>query len=141
MAVRLEFINLLIPIKNIDAHYKGGFDQFCQDNCGLFGGRLWHDECLLRDGAMNPKDMESLIGYWKEIGLAPFSEIGGKRHWKDMCVVEEMVGGATLPCAWIAVDMDDRSAYMKDAPRGATIGREEMAVDGEKRDRGNSPDS
>jgi hypothetical protein len=126
MAVRLEFINLLIPIKNIDAHYPGGFKKFCEDNRSMLGGRLWHDDHLLRDGTMNPKDMEALVGYWRELGLVPFTQIDGKQHWKDMCVVEELAGGATLPCSWIEVDMTERSAYSKEAPRGKTIGREEM---------------
>jgi hypothetical protein len=127
MAVRLEFINLLIPIKNIDAHYPGGFKKFCEDNRDLLGGRLWHDEHLLRDGAMNPKDMEALIGYWKELGLVPFAQVDDKQHWKDMCVIEELAGGATLPCAWITVDTADRIAYISNLPRGRSIGRDEMA--------------
>jgi len=128
MAVRLEFINLLIPVNNIDAHYPGGFKTFCEENRGLMGGRMWHDDNLLRDGAMNPKDMEALVGYWKELGLVPFTQVNGKQHWKDMCVVEELAGGATLPCSWIAVDMGDHSAHMKGMPRGRTVGREEMAA-------------
>jgi hypothetical protein len=129
MAVRLEFINLLIPIKNIDAHYPGGFKKFREDNRSLLGGRLWHDDHLLRDGAMNPRDMESLVGYWKELGLVPLAQIDGKQHWQDMCVVEELAGGPTLPCSWIAIDMTERSACLKDAPRGKAVGRDEMVTE------------
>jgi hypothetical protein len=128
VAVRLEFINLLIPIRNIDARYPGGFKKFCEDNRRLLGGRLWHDDYLLRDGAMNPKDMESLVGYWKGLGLTPFVEIEGKQHWQDMCVVEELAGGPTLPCSWIACDMNERCAFIKGTQRGITIGRDEMSA-------------
>jgi len=56
MAERCEFIDVIVPIRNIDRVYRGGFAAFKKDNAPLFGGRLWHDQSLLRDGAMNPMD-------------------------------------------------------------------------------------
>lgn len=127
MAIRLEFISLIIPIKNINAYYPGGFRKFCLDNQGLLGGRLWHDEHLLHDGAMNPRDMEALVNHWKEIGFTPFAEINGKNHWKDLCVIEELANYPTLPCMWLVVDPSTHAGYHKDYPMGAVVGRDEMS--------------
>jgi hypothetical protein len=69
MAVRFEFIDFIIPISNIERVYPGGFKQFKKDKEQLFNGRLWHDEFLLRDGAMSDSDIEYLIKYWEEMGL------------------------------------------------------------------------
>lgn len=126
MAVRLEFINLLVPIDRIDARYPGGFAGFCRDNQALLGGRLWHDGYLLRDGAMSPADMHALVEFWKAHGLEPFAEGPHGQVWQDMCVVEALAGGPTLPCSWVAYGAEEGIAYHRDHDLGDTVGREEM---------------
>jgi len=55
MAIRIAFINLIIPIENIEKHYSGGFTQYKKDN----ENRFVHDNYLVMKGAMSPWDMES----------------------------------------------------------------------------------
>lgn len=127
MAVALEFIDFIVPISIIQAKYPGGWDECLHEHEPLMGpgGRVWHDEHLLRDGAMNPRDIEELIGWWQERGLEPYDFTGGSRRWKDVCVVEHMLGGPTLSCDWIEVDLDARAAFLKGTYQGAVIGRPE----------------
>ncbi len=99
MAMKLEFINLIIPISNIERVYNGGFAQFKNERIELFNGRYWHDEYLFRDGAMNQMDMQFIIDEWEKLGLKGIVKSGGKKKWKDFCVVT--FDGPTLPCDWI----------------------------------------
>jgi hypothetical protein len=64
MAVQLEFINFIVPIKVIKQKYPGGWEQCLKDHEDLIGGRVWFDEHLLRDGAMNPLDISYLLEEW-----------------------------------------------------------------------------
>jgi hypothetical protein len=124
MAIQLEFLNLIVPIQVIDRHYSGGFKALIAQHLSMFGVKLWHDEHLFRDGAMNPKDIEDLVEFWKEKGLKPFEERSGKKWWKDMCVVD-FFGGSTLPCDWLEHDPTDHSVYLKLVlvKRKARVGR------------------
>lgn len=126
MAIRLEFISLIIPIEKIDRCYPGGFKALVSENRSMFNcGRLWHDEYLFRDGAMNPADMKECGEYWIDLGLVPYEERDGKKYWKDMCVVD-YCGGLTYPCDWLEEDQNDFSVWLKGKPKGQVIGREEM---------------
>ena len=127
MTIRLEFLNLIVPIKVIDRHYPGGFRALVAENRSMFGGKLWHDDHLFRDGAMNPTDIQALVEFWKEKGLTPSEERDGKKWWRDMCVVD-FFGGPTLPCDWLEHDPTDHSVYLKGKPKGRVIGREEMKI-------------
>ena len=69
MAVALEFLNLVIPIEKIKQHYPGGWGRYLDDHNNLIGRRIWFDDYLLRDGAMNPKDMSDFIDEWVGFGL------------------------------------------------------------------------
>lgn len=123
MAVALEFIDFVVPIHIIRAKYPGGWEQCLKDHERLIGGRVWFDDHLLRDGAMNPRDIESLIEEWTGLGFTPYEDIDGQRIWKDCCVVEGMFGGATLPCDWLEIGEDGSSAYLKGTDPGETKGR------------------
>ncbi len=123
MTIALEFIDFIVPIAEIKKKYPGGWDQCLKDHENLIGGRVWFDEHLLRDGAMNPGDIECLIQEWTELGFEPLAHINGERVWRDCCVVESMFGGATLPCDWLEIGDDGRSANLKGADPGPVIGR------------------
>ncbi len=118
MAVALEFIDFIVPIAVLREKYPGGWEECLKDHERLIGGRVWYDEHLLRDGAMNPHDIESLIDEWTELGFQPMEERDGERTWKDVCVVESMFGGTTLPCDWLDVAEDGRSAWLKGSEPG-----------------------
>lgn len=94
MAIGIAFINLIIPIKNIDKHYSGGFKQYKRDN----GNRMIHDNFLVMKGAMSSWDMESLTKECEDFGLVGVVEKNGIKHWQDFCVVE---WEPTLPCDWL----------------------------------------
>lgn len=104
MAIMTEFINFIVPIKVIEEKYPGGWTQCLEDHAELIGGRVWYDDHLFHDGAMNPMDIESLINEWSSRGFECIGEKDGKQYWKDVCVYEGMFGGATLPCEWLQAD-------------------------------------
>lgn len=124
IAIRLEFINLIVPIKKIDLHYPGGFKAFFAQYRSIFGSKFWHDQYLFRDGTMNPKDTQDLVNFWEERGLTAFEERNGEKWWKDMCVVD-FFAGPTLPCDWLQYYSTDHSVNLKVKPKGQVIGREE----------------
>ena len=126
MAVRCEFIDIIVPISNIDRAYPGGFAAFRRDNARLFGGRLWHDKHLLRDGAMSPADAQEAVQFWESRGLQPSWNQNGKTVWKDLCVVEHTFGGPTLPCDWIVFDANRQCVYLKGDSPDPVIGREDF---------------
>jgi hypothetical protein len=104
MAVALEFIDFIVPRSAIEEKYPGGWEKCLKDHAELIGRRVWHDEHLFRDGAMNPRDIQILVEEWIDLGFEAFVEIDGQKHWKDCCVVEHMFGGPTLPCDWIEIN-------------------------------------
>ena len=61
MAIKLEFYDLIVPIKTIQKKYPGGWKQCLKDHDGDIGGRVWYDEHLFRDGAMSPNDIGNLV--------------------------------------------------------------------------------
>ena len=124
MAVKLECINFIVPIELIKQKYPGGWEQCLEDHKNLLGpyGRVWFDEYLFRDGAMNPSDIGCLLTEWQALGFHTHDGGDSPSRWVDICVVETMFGGATMPCDWIEVDGD--CAFYKGTAKGAVIGRE-----------------
>lgn len=127
MSVMLEFINLIIPIENIERVYPGGFNSFVQENIRLFGGRLWHDDFLFRDGAMNSYDIKDTIKDWKKLGLIPYEKKNGKNVWKDLCVIDTY-GGLAYHCDWIEYDSKNEAVFLKSKAPGELIGPDEMKL-------------
>ena len=123
MAIALEFIDFVVPITVIRKKYPGGWEQCLRDHGPLLGGRVWHDEHLFRDGTMNPNDIKAVVERWSDLGFKMIETEQGQQVWKDVCVVESMFGGPTLPCDWI-VDTALRIAYLKGTEPGAVIGRD-----------------
>ena len=85
MAIELEFINFIVPIEVIKAKYLGGWDACLSDHANLIGGRVWYDDHLFRDGAMNTLDIDVLIERWQAKGLEAFEIIDGQQSWNDLC--------------------------------------------------------
>lgn len=129
MAVALEFIDFIVPICVIERKYPGGWVRCLRDHASVLGRRVWHDEHLFRDGAMNPQDMGRLVAHWASLGFQPMGRNGERMFWLDGCVVEGTFGGTTLPCDWIEVAEDGRSAWLKGTEPGKTIGRDEECFD------------
>jgi len=123
MAVRLEFINFIVPIKVIEAKYPGGWEQCLKDHSRVHGKRVWHDDHLLRDGAMSSSDIELLVNEWTKRGLQPLAMIDGKQVWNDCCVTSMPFDESTSPCDWIAFTDDGRAAYLNGTSPGDIVGR------------------
>ncbi len=121
MAIELEFINFIVPRSIIEEKYPGGWKQCLADYEGVIGGRVWYDEYLFRDGAMNSRDIAYLVEEWGNMGFHTHDGGDTPVKWVDVCVVEGMFGGATLPCDWIELDRD--GVYLKNKPKGEVIGR------------------
>lgn len=124
MAVRLEFLNFIVPIGVIKEKYPGGWAQCLKDHEGMIGGRVWFDEHLFRNGAMNSMDMHFLIKDWQSLGFRTHDSDDNPTRWIDVCVVSAMSDAPTLPCEWIEVDRG--TAFYKGTPKGDVIGREEV---------------
>ena len=130
MAIALEFIDLVVPIDVIRKKYTGGWEQCLRDHSEAIGRRVWYDDHLFRDGAMSPVDMQVLLDRWTAAGLMVTELRNEAQVWKDVCVVEAIFGGLTLPCDWLVVDSSQRIAYLKGAEPGAVVGRNvEMSND------------
>lgn len=123
MAISLEYIDFIVPIAVIRQRYPGGWEQCLLDHENLIGGRVWFDDHLLRDGAMNARDIELLVEEWTGFGMQPWVETNYQRVWKDCCVVESMLGGATMPCDWLEFAEDGQSAWLKGTVPGDIKGR------------------
>ena len=126
MAIQLEFINFIVPIEVIEEKYSGGWAQCLKDHEDLIGGRVWFDEYLFRDGAMNPTDIGSILDHWQSLGFQFHDGEENPDKWLDACVVVAMFGGASLYCDWIEIDGD--TAFYKGKPKGNVIGPEEDYV-------------
>ena len=124
MAVRLEYISLIVPIEKIEEHYPGGFSQYKIDMRNSIGHRIWYDEYIVRDGAMNEYGIGRLINDWESFGLEGAVKEDGKELWKDLCVVDQFMG-ATLPCDWLKFEGDSVS-HIKDNSK-KVIDRDDMS--------------
>ena len=125
MAVQLEFINLIVPIEIIRAKYPGGWEACLQDHKDAIGGRIWYDDHLFRDGAMNPMDMQFLVECWRSMGFETKREVDGTIVWQDVCVAD-YINGNSRPCEWL-LHMDTEDAvYLKGTEPGPVIGREQF---------------
>jgi hypothetical protein len=123
MAVRLEFIDVLVPVYVIEERYPGGFHQCLADHQSLIGRRMWHDGRLLRDGALDPKGAMALVEGWQTLGVEPLMWIDRKLAWKEVCVVDSAAGGPTVACDWLDWDPKQRIAWLRGAARGVVVGR------------------
>jgi hypothetical protein len=123
MAVRLEFIDVLIPIHVIEEKYPGGLAQCLADHRPLIGRRIWHDGMLLRDGALDPASALERVEGWRAIGVEPLHWVDGRLRWNELCVVDLAAGGPTVGCDWLEWDRKARVAWLRGAERGETIGR------------------
>jgi hypothetical protein len=129
MAVMTEFLDLIVPIAVIEEKYPGGWEQCLIDHKPAIGGRVWFDDHLFRDGAMNPEAMEVLLKEWWKMGFECSAEKDGQRYWKDVCVFEGMAGGWSLPCDWLEFDMMTRTLYLKGTVMGEIKGRDWDLID------------
>lgn len=104
MAVRLEFISILIPMEHIARAYPGGITAYLSS-----GRSAENDGTLAREGAMDPYTAQVMVEEWENMGLTSTIEKNGLNYWQDICVVDFM-RGPTQPCVWLRYDRAARTA-------------------------------
>ena len=105
MAIELAYMNLVIPIENIEKHYPGGFNQYKKDNeadmksdnyCD--NAKIRYDKHIVVKSAMCMEDIESYAKECEDFGLVGVVEKNGIKQWQDFCIVDIV---PTLPCDWL----------------------------------------
>ena len=127
LAISLEFIDFVVPRRVIEQKYPGGWVACVRDHQNLIGRRVWYDLHLFRDGAMSPADIGLLIEHWEKFGFDTRETVDGKEWWKDVCVIQHLLGGPTLPCSWIEVDLISQTAHLASSDAGLVIGRDNIS--------------
>jgi hypothetical protein len=118
LAVALEFIDFVDRIETIRAKYRGGWERCLSDHANLIGQRVWYDDALFRDGAMSRAGIARLIDEWAQLGFEPNDTVAGEQRWKDVCVVESLWSGPTLPCSWLEVDWARGAGFLRGTAKG-----------------------
>ena len=118
MAIKLEFCNVIVPVRNI--REKLGDDVF-ESEFSTITEVCWHDGLLFRDGCMNEYNLKDMLDEWESRGFELLTIIDGKKHWKDLCVVNSWYG-PSYPCEWIAYDPEKNIVWLKDHQPGAAVG-------------------
>lgn len=130
MPVSLEFINIIIDLSCFDKKHGNRsmiLDEIRED----IGSVIWHDEFILRDGAMSMDDACKALRWWARRGVRPFSrDTNNKRVWHDCCVVMSPFGDTAIPCSWLKISNDSsQAAHVNDNSR-LLVGRTKFG-DGE----------
>jgi hypothetical protein len=107
MAVKIEFISVIVPVRAIEDRFRGGMSGF-RDACG----EPPTDGELVRMGAVNPVDVLAIVHILERGGMKRTCLRNGREHWLDFCVVDRC-SGPTLPCEWIEVDLQQGTAELK----------------------------
>lgn len=95
MAIRCEFIDVIIPIETINRVYKGGYKQFRIDRGGQWGCE-GDDGILYTVGSMGT-GIDKLLEIWIKLGLVDWNG----QKWVDYCISESFFGGAGDLCDWL----------------------------------------
>jgi hypothetical protein len=122
MAIMLECINFIVPIALIRKKYPGGWEGCLSDHREGIGGKVWYDEHLFRDGAMNAWDMQQILDFWVKRGFKATGRPRSGKIWKECCVIESFSKSPTLPCDWLEVSPDAPVAWLKGTEPGAVAG-------------------
>lgn len=108
MAIVLECLNLVIPVRCITRVWPGGFAAFWQRHGGQ--ARLWHDGRLLRDGAMHLQELQQVLAWWQQHGIGLPPVVGGH---SDVCLVDVQRGVISAECSWLELDLPRARARLR----------------------------
>ena len=72
---------------------------------------------------MDPLEIEKLVEGWAVLGFEPIGKRPEGAYWQDLCVVDWRLGGPTLPCDWLSVDVANRTAHLKGTYPGSVVWR------------------
>lgn len=124
MAIRLQFINLVIPVVTLDRALRdqGGFEGFLERSAAWLGEMVWQDGQLCRaEGAMNWSDVDEMVARWEAYGLQGLVGLGQGQWWKDFAICASG-RGPTYPCDWLQYDAADNCVYLSGTLKGAVVG-------------------
>ena len=119
MAIKLEFTSLIIPLHRIDDVL--GEEEFTTSVKSVWSEVSWHDDYLLRQGAMSSFDIDAMVADWEVRGLTAVAEEAGQKVWADMCVVD-YYSGPTFDCPWLCFDPTDHTVWLAGTEKGEIIG-------------------
>ena len=125
MSIKVIYLSVIIPLANVEkCKAIGGIKGILEKQKDFLGKRVVVDDYLYKNGAISPGDIEDIISFWQNQGLAPTELKDGKEVWKDLCVVD-MASGPTLPCDWLEFDRTNYPSppliWMKGKPKGKTV--------------------
>jgi hypothetical protein len=103
VAVAIEYLNMIIPVAEIEKKYPGGWAKCREDTgCDWPGTTSWSDGELLRLGTMSEMTLQLMGDDWASMGFKGFSGRGDKKKWKDFCQFGSLTGPAF--CDWLFFD-------------------------------------
>jgi len=118
MAIKLEFCNVIVPV---DIIRKKLGNEIFETRFATITSVNWNDGHLFREGCMNPWDLEETLDEWESMGFELLTMIDGKKHWKDLCVVNSGKG-PSYPCEWIEYDPVQNIVWLKGREPGVAEG-------------------
>jgi hypothetical protein len=118
MAIQLEFCNVIVPVRII--REKLG-DEVFEKEFSMLTDVCWNDGLLFRDGCMNEYALEDMLDEWQSKGFELLTMIDGRKHWKDLCVVNSRYG-PSYPCEWIEYDREKNIVWLKGHDPGPAVG-------------------
>lgn len=124
MALRLQFINLVIPVATLERVFstEGSFQGFLEAQGPLLREMVWHDGRLCRaEGAMNWADVDEMVERWEARGLQGLVGVAPHQWWKDFAICASR-RGPTFPCDWLEFDAAGNSVSLRGAPLCEAVG-------------------
>ncbi len=125
MALRLNFINVIVSKSNIEKYFHVSFDEFFDsyNRDGRYkaeSGLKYYDDYLFATGHMDMGPVEDIVKFFEKEGLTPTVKINGKHHFKDLCIAAEGLG-LSLPCDWLEYDEKEHCVWLKGTKKGKII--------------------
>lgn len=118
MAIRIEFVNLIIPIERINnSQLEGGFKSVINKYKNAIGRSVWFDEYLFRIGWMDTWMIDSEIDFWINQGLKPLENRNGTEFWYDMFAISCGINQFNTNCDWIKINSSQTKAWLKGTNR------------------------
>jgi hypothetical protein len=118
MAIKIEFVNLIIPIEKINnCKLNGGFNTIIKKHENSIGKTVWFDKHLFRMGWMDAWLIDSEIDFWVDHGLVPLEKINGIEFWRDMFAISTGINQFNSNCDWIKVNSSQTKAWLKGTSR------------------------
>ena len=81
-------------------------------------------------GLMDINALKDMLDEWESKEFELLTMVDGKKHWKDLCVVNSWYG-PSYPCEWIEYDPEKNIVWLKGHDPGAAIGPAGRKVAGE----------